>query len=40
MQQNGKVKVMDDNDSHLANALIPIDVTEVGIIIDVRLIQL
>ena len=31
--------VMDDNDSHPSNALLPIDVTEDGMIIDVRFLQ-
>ena len=32
--------VIDDNDEHLENALVPIDVTDDGMIIDVRLAQL
>ena len=32
--------VIDDNDSHPSNALYSIDVTEDGMIIDVRLVQL
>ena len=31
--------VMDVNDSHPENACVPIDVTEDGMIIDVRLLQ-